>query len=357
MYNRIIKATLALAVCVPSLAGAQQGWARGGPDRAGSWELSLGGGALFVDSNLRDFLGSGAPESRFADSSAPGSVTPTLVARVGYNFNRHFGISASAGGARSSGLTYLNPTAALTYTANLNASTSPFVLIGTELTRISGGNDRVTHSTWGAHAGLGIRQMVSDNFALRLEGRVQLAHFDEVPMSTHTTYSPLAQLGFSYFVGGRHATYVDPPRPPCECPRPLPPETVYVDRPVPNTVRVHDGVLPVHFRTNEAVLLPRGLEVLDSVANAIKTTPGSRWVVEGHTDFVGTAEANRVLSQARAQAVVNYLVGRGVDAGILAAEGYGEDRPVSTNDTVEGRGENRRVQLRRVVVPPAIELP
>jgi len=355
--NRIVRAALALAVCLPSaagaqqMAGAQQGWDRGGPDREGSWELSLGGGALFVDSNLRDFLGSGAPESRFSDSSSPQSVTPTVVARVGYNINRHFGVSASMGGARASGLTYLNPTAALTYTANLNARTSPFVLIGTELTRISGGNDRVTHSTWGAHAGVGIRQMVSDAVALRLEGRVQFAGYDEVPMSTHTTYTPMAQFGFSYFVGGRR------PSPPCPCPPPPPPETVYVNVPVRDTVRVHDGVLPVHFRTNEAVLLPQGLEVLDSVANAIKATPGSRWVVEGHTDFVGTAEDNRVLSRARAQAVVNYLVGKGVDAGILAAEGYGEDRPVNTNATVEGRGENRRVQLRRVVVPPAIELP
>jgi len=352
-----MKATLALAVCVPSLAGAQQGWPRGGPDRAGSWELSLGGGALFVDSNLRDFLGSGAPESRFADSSAPGSVTPTLVARVGYNFNRHFGISASAGGARSSGITYLNPTAALTYTANLNAATSPFVLIGTELTRISGGNDRVTHSTWGAHAGLGIRQMVSDRFALRLEGRVQLAHFDEVPMSKHSTFSPLAQLGFSYFVGGRHAPemVMAPAAPPrVETIHTVRVDTVYVDRPgrVVQTYRPGDQVvLRVQFRTNRSELLPASRIVLDSVASAIKATPNSRWQVEGHTDIVGTAAANRVLSEARARSVTDYLVSQGVDRAILSARGFGPDRPVSTNATVEGRAQNRRVQLSRLPDP------
>ncbi len=337
--------------------GKQPEWKPAGPDRAGSWELSLGGGVLFVDPALRDFLGSGAPESRFAQD--PGSATPTLVARLGYNLSRRVGISVSAGGARSRGLTYLNPGAALTLTGNLNARTSPFVLVGTELTRIDGGNDRTTHSTWGAHAGLGIRQMMSDDFALRLEGRVQIAGFDEVPMSTHTTFSPLAQLGFSWFVGGRR------PAPPVQMAMPMPGrvdtvwrvrvDTVHVTR--DNVVRVDtyrpgdQVVLRVQFRSNRAELLPESRVVLDSVASAIRGTPNSRWQVEGHTDGVGTDAANRTLSDARARSVVDYLVSRGVDASILTARGFGEERPVTSDATVEGRAQNRRVQLLRLPDP------
>ncbi len=232
------------------------------------------------------------------------------------------------------------------------------MLVGTELTRISGGNDRVTHSTWGAHAGLGIRQMVSDHLALRLEGRVQFAGFDEVPMSTHTTYSPLAQLGFSYFVGGRHAPMAavahDAPPPRVETVYSVRVDTVYVDRPgrVVQTYRPGDQVvLRVQFRTNRSELLPASRIVLDSVASAIRATPNSRWQVEGHTDIVGTAAANRVLSEARARSVTDYLVSQGVDRGILSARGFGPDRPVSTNATAEGRAQNRRVQLSRLPDP------
>jgi outer membrane protein OmpA-like peptidoglycan-associated protein len=337
---------------MPGLAAAQD--LPDGPHREGSWEFSLGGGALFNDTALRDFLGSGAPESRFADRAVPSRATPTVVARVGYNISRHVGISVSAGGARGAGVTYLNPAAALTLTGDLNARTSPFLLIGTELTRINGENDRVTHSVWGATAGLGIRQMLSESFALRAEGRVQFAGYHEVPMRKETTFSPLAQLGFSYFVGGHAPRVVMAPPPPPRV------ETVYSVR--VDTVRVvrtdtvwrttdHAGdqvLLRVQFRTNRAELLPASRTVLDSAAAAIKATPGSRWQVEGHTDAVGTAAANRTLSQARAQSVVDYLVSRGVDPAILTAQGFGLERPVASNATVEGRAQNRRVQLRRI---------
>jgi outer membrane protein OmpA-like peptidoglycan-associated protein len=360
--NRSVRAAALLAACLPTLAAAQQPPAH----REGSWEFSLGGGVLFVDPALRDFLGSGAPESRFATEPTPRRATPTAVARLGYNFNRHVGISVSGGGARGAGVTYLNPTGAVTFTSDLNASTSPFLMIGTELTRISGGNDRITHSTWGANAGLGVRQMIGRNTALRLEGRVQFAGFNEVPMARHTTYSPLAQLGFSWFAGGHD------PHPPMPVAVVMPArvdtvrlwrvDTVRVER--MQTVAVagpsYTGdqvVLRVQFRTARAELLPASRMVLDSVANAIRATPGSRWQVEGHTDTVGSAGMNRSLSAARAQAVVDYLVGRGVSRGILTAQGFGPDRPVATNATAEGRAQNRRVQLRRLPAPPAEPVP
>jgi OOP family OmpA-OmpF porin len=116
-------------------------------------------------------------------------------------------------------------------------------------------------------------------------------------------------------------------------------------------------VLRVQFRTNRAEILPASRVVLDSAAAAIRATPNSRWQVEGHTDNVGSAATNRALSRARAQAVVDYLVQQGVKPAILTAQGFGPDRPATTNATVAGRAQNRRVQLRRLPAPPAQPVP
>lgn len=65
----------------------------------------------------------------------------------------------------------------------------------------------------------------------------------------------------------------------------------------------------------------------------------------GHTDNVGKDAANQRLSEGRAQAVREDLIKRGIDASRIEAEGYGETRPIDTNDTEEGRQNNRRVEV------------
>ncbi len=67
--------------------------------------------------------------------------------------------------------------------------------------------------------------------------------------------------------------------------------------------------------------------------------------MEGHTDSSGDEGANQLLSERRAQAVVDYLVDAGFPAELLTAVGHGEHRPVTTNDTADGRAANRRVQI------------
>jgi outer membrane protein OmpA-like peptidoglycan-associated protein len=74
--------------------------------------------------------------------------------------------------------------------------------------------------------------------------------------------------------------------------------------------------------------------------------------VQGHTDNVGSVEQNRYLSEERAKTVMQYLVSKGVDPGIMIAVGFGETRPVFANSTDYGRAQNRRVQLRRIPPPP-----
>jgi outer membrane protein OmpA-like peptidoglycan-associated protein len=102
----------------------------------------------------------------------------------------------------------------------------------------------------------------------------------------------------------------------------------------------------VHFETGKAIIKPESYALLDEVAEAINTHAQIKLVeVAGHTDDVGNLQANQELSQERAQAVLDYLVGKGVATGRLQAKGYGETRTIDTNETAEGRAKNRRVEF------------
>ena len=68
--------------------------------------------------------------------------------------------------------------------------------------------------------------------------------------------------------------------------------------------------------------------------------------LSGHTDNTGDANANVVLSQSRAESVTRYLTGKGIASNRLRPVGYGQTRPADTNDTVEGRQNNRRIEMK-----------
>jgi outer membrane protein OmpA-like peptidoglycan-associated protein len=99
------------------------------------------------------------------------------------------------------------------------------------------------------------------------------------------------------------------------------------------------------FRTDSSEIDPSSGRVLDEVAQAMAAHPNSRIRVEGHTDNTGASEANKALSQARADAARTYLIGKGIDGGRIVAAGQGMDQPLTTNDTAEGRAENRRTEI------------
>ncbi len=102
----------------------------------------------------------------------------------------------------------------------------------------------------------------------------------------------------------------------------------------------------VYFKTNKAIILARSYPLLNNVAAVLKSHPNLKdVVVEGHTDSRGDDDFNMDLSQRRAQAVVDYLVAQGVQVSRLRAKGYGETRPIASNDTNAGRSENRRVEF------------
>ena len=100
----------------------------------------------------------------------------------------------------------------------------------------------------------------------------------------------------------------------------------------------------VLFAFDEATLLPSAQRSLDDVANALKDRKGV-FVIEGHTDSIGTDSYNEQLSQKRAKAVADYLSSRGVERDQIKTVGKGKENPIASNSTPEGRANNRRVEI------------
>ncbi len=102
----------------------------------------------------------------------------------------------------------------------------------------------------------------------------------------------------------------------------------------------------IFFEFDKAELKPESYPELDRVVALLQQYPNLKVEIAGHTDNVGSEEYNLRLSQKRAEAVVRYLVSKGIDPSRLIAKGYGESQPIASNDTEEGRALNRRVEFR-----------
>ena len=498
MRTKILKSLVILGICAPPLAAAAQTPVT---TRTGSWEFSAGAGIITID---RAFNAGILVPMTIADPN-PSRVGFGAAVRLGYNVTSAFGISAGSMFSKANGGNVNSPFVDLTWTPALNSNVSPFFMVGAGVSRFSKGQVHET-SSFGMHFGAGLRAMVSQRMALRLEGRMQREQFEELKPSGHQAYNGFATLGLSYFTGGRTQRDADgdgvadrrdacpgtpagalvgangcpldsdrdgvadgidrcpgtasnvpvdqngcvrdsdgdnvadnldrcantPPNtrvdasgcplvtdadndgvadnvdrclntPPTArpvdatgCPTdsdrdgvadhldrcPTSPAGSLVDeRGCPrdtdsdgvadnldrcpgtpantrvNTIGCHTIVLPsnaadqmvlrVQFVTNRSALVPASTAILDSVAVAILASPGSEWEVQGFTDIRGTRRANQILSQARAQAVVDYLVTKGVPRASMTATGFASERAVGSNETAEGQAANRRVQLRR----------
>ncbi|MBX2796491.1 MAG: OmpA family protein [Myxococcales bacterium] len=101
----------------------------------------------------------------------------------------------------------------------------------------------------------------------------------------------------------------------------------------------------VQFETASATLLPTSDRILDDVVQVLRDAPYLSVRVEGHTDSNGSDSTNMRLSQSRAESVMRYLRGAGIESGRLTAMGFGETRPIDTNRTSSGRAKNRRVEF------------
>src|SRR5438309_1614025 len=235
------------------------------------------------------------------------------------------------------------------------------------------------------HGALGDRVFLGPRAALRLEVRAIYAP------STHASFGPgwaghvLGSLGLSVFAGGGPPSDADKDGVPDgldKCPN-TPPGTEVdavgctrvtdsdgdgVDDTkdkCPGTApgtRVDAAGCPILFTPERTPVILRGVTfetgrsalkleshtVLDIVAQSLLDNPDIRIEIAGYTDSTGAPATNLRLSQARAAAVRAYLAGRGVAPGRMVARGYGAAKPVAPNTTLDGRAQNRRVELHQL---------
>ena len=101
----------------------------------------------------------------------------------------------------------------------------------------------------------------------------------------------------------------------------------------------------IFFETGSAELLPTSDPELNKLLWTLRKNTEMKIEIRGHTDNEGDDKSNQVLSEARAKAVYQYLLGRGIDAGRLSYKGFGETQPIADNKTEKGRKQNRRTEF------------
>ncbi|MDH3282900.1 MAG: OmpA family protein, partial [Gammaproteobacteria bacterium] len=101
----------------------------------------------------------------------------------------------------------------------------------------------------------------------------------------------------------------------------------------------------IRFESGSARLARSGHAVLQQVAELLREPRTERIEISGHTDSTGSESYNMKLSQQRAKTVVNYLITQGVDPQRMTSVGYGESRPIASNETAAGQARNRRIEI------------
>ncbi len=212
-------------------------------------------------------------------------------------------------------------------------------------------------------AGVGFK--ISDNFAARLQAawRTDVGNDSTINQNRYDDF--LFTAGLTYKFGAAPVPPPPPPPPAAAPPPPPPPVDGDDDRDgvlnskdkCPNTragavvdmdgceVQVIIDLPGVNFDFDEARLTATSFAILDDAATTLQRHQQVQVEVAGHTDSVGTQTYNQTLSDRRASVVRDYLISKGVGADRMTSNGYGESRPVASNDSSEGRAQNRRTEL------------
>lgn len=268
--------------------------------------------------------------------------------RAGYNFTKNIGIEGYAHyvptqitgtnedvnfiGYGIEGLYHFLPDGKLV----------PFLAVGVGGVHYSKANEDTTgdkRDKITADYGAGLKYFVTENIALRADVR-HVIPFDSINNDL------LYTVGLSFSFGGAKKVVEEvkpePVAPPVvEEVKPAP----VVEEPKPEILEKGRTTLKVLFDFDKAVIKKNSFQDVDNLAAVMKQYPDLNVTIEGHTDSIGTAAYNKKLSQQRADAVKKYMVEKsGIDAKRLTAKGFGEEKPIVSNKTKEGRAQNRRVE-------------
>ena len=112
--------------------------------------------------------------------------------------------------------------------------------------------------------------------------------------------------------------------------------------------QLNDYARTILFDTGKSSIKAESTSVMVDIIQILNEYPTAKFTVEGHTDSVGSANLNQKLSDSRANSVRDFLIEKGIGADRLTAIGYGEDKPIATNNTKAGRAQNRRVEINLV---------
>ena len=112
--------------------------------------------------------------------------------------------------------------------------------------------------------------------------------------------------------------------------------------------QLNDYARTILFDTGKSSIKAESTSVMVDIITILKEYPNSKFTVEGHTDSVGSEKLNQSLSESRALSVKEFLVDKGIEEFRLSAVGYGESKPMATNNTKAGRTQNRRVEINLV---------
>lgn len=192
------------------------------------------------------------------------------------------------------------------------------------------------------HYGAGLKFRLSDSLALRLETRDQISFHD-------ADHSWVSTLGISFGFGSKKEKAVEEvantrPAPQAKCPV-EPREGALLDENGCEKTISLEG----HFGFDKTTINPTFQEKIKEIAKVLDENERYDTILEGHTDNIGSRAYNQKLSERRANSVAKELEKFGVDKSRIQTVGYGQDKPRSSNDTKEGRADNRRVEAKFIL--------
>lgn len=214
-----------------------------------------------------------------------------------------------------------------------------------------GTSGRASQSAPGAFAGGGLTYRITDQLSFGGFARFEYTFMGARPLRLDPGQVPeerdsddIRWTSIGFALNYEFPQAEAPPEPVVAAVAPPPPTPVREDLPAPTRKKI--VLRSVYFEFDRANIGADAAPVLDEAAGLLRDEGDIHIVAEGHTDNIGSDAYNERLGDRRAKAVRAYLINRGIQPRRIRTETYGEARPVATNDTAEGRAQNRRVELR-----------